>query len=225
MFLLDCGDATKPLGGAGSSVKTCESVGNKLGKWQEDSLLPLNNCMKGMKCSSGVIITRVPTCHLRVQANARAQDCGDTVTDLQTRCTLRKTRPHTSRSTEQMCSLTIHSPESGSLICRGHMTRSAMYFLKGMRWTRERHKPNVHLDVGGEGEEHRHEHVAAPPDEAEQRPRAFLFPTSRNHFSRSKGSTNPPGRAGRDGAVSEAPFGLFLQEARMDFFPEFESGN
>lgn len=73
-----------------------------------------------------------------------------------------------------------------------------------MRW-RQRNEPN--LDVGGEGEEHRHEHIAAPPEDAEPRPWAFRFATSRHHFSRSKGLTNPPGHAGRDGIVSEAPFG------------------
>lgn len=151
----------------------------------------------------------MPTCHLRVQANAGAQDCGDTVTDLQTRCTLKKTRIRTNRTTYEMCSLTIHRPESGSLICRDHMTRSMilffLIFFKGMRW-RQRNEPN--LDVGGEGEEHRHEHIAAPPEDAEPRPYAFGFATSRHHFSRSKGFSNPPGYAGRDGVVSEAPFGL-----------------
>lgn len=78
-------------------------------------------------------MTPVPTCHLRVQADAGAQDCGDPVPDLQTRSILKNTRPHTSRSTEQMCPLTIHRPESGSLICRGHMTRSVRSLFNGMR--------------------------------------------------------------------------------------------
>lgn len=87
------------------------------------------------------------------------------------------------------------------------MTRSTICF-KGMRWRHEGSEPNAHLDVGGEGEEHRHEHIAAPPDDAEPRLFAFPFATSRHHFSRSKGLTHPPGHAGRDGVKSETPFGL-----------------
>lgn len=103
---------------------------------------------------------------------------------------------------------------------RSHDSISNVFF-KGMWWRHERHKPNVHLDVGGEGEEHRHEQVAGPPDEAEQRLRAFRLPVFRNHFSRSKGSTNPPGLAGCDGAGSEASFGRFLQESRVPGLTSF----
>lgn len=77
-----------------------------------------------------------------------------------------------------------------------------------MQWRHERNEANAHLDVCGEGKEHRHEHIAAPPDDAEPRPSALRFATSRHHCYRSKGLTDPPGHAGRDGVISEAPFGL-----------------
>lgn len=64
--------------------------------------LIFNGCKRWMKSSSGVIIPRVPTCQLRVQANAGGQDCGDTVTDLQTRSTSKKTR-HTQAETPTTC--------------------------------------------------------------------------------------------------------------------------
>lgn len=123
-----------------------------------------------MKYRAGVIIAPVLTCHLRVQANADAQGCRDTVSDLQTRCTLKKTGPHASRATNQT-EFTYH-PQSRIRVIDLRTSRDSISdsFSKGMRWRREKLKPSAHLDVGGEGEEHRHEHVAAPPDEAEQRP-------------------------------------------------------
>lgn len=52
-----------------------------------------------MKWSPGATITQVPTCHLRVQTDAGAQDRGDAVTDLQTKYTFKKTKTHIKRLT------------------------------------------------------------------------------------------------------------------------------
>lgn len=89
--------------------------------------LPLIN---GMKWSPGVTITRVPTCHLRVQANAGAQDCGDTVTDLQTRCTLKKTRIRTKRN--HLLDVFTHHPQTRIRIIdlqRSHDSVSDFFFF------------------------------------------------------------------------------------------------
>lgn len=79
--------------------------------------------------SRGATPTRMPTCQVRVQAGTHAQDCGDTVTDLQTTDQVqhKSDAPHMNRRTIHLCSLTIHSPASGSLIYNMTTTWLAHY--------------------------------------------------------------------------------------------------